>query len=89
MLLFFGLGFGLWFVYRNNLSKILVCGADNTFFYFRFMFMSICFVIFIFYFLRGVRFFFFWIVYFVMRDLVYFIGWNTVTLNGRPIINDT
>jgi hypothetical protein len=61
MLLFFGLGFGLWFVYRNNLSKILVCGADDTFFYFRFMFMSICFVIFIFYFLRGVRFCFFFL----------------------------
>jgi hypothetical protein len=32
--------------------KILVCGADDIDLYFRFMFLSICFIRFIFYFLQ-------------------------------------
>ena len=31
----------------NSLSKILFCGADDIVFYFRFMFMSVCFVRFV------------------------------------------
>nr|AIY62017.1 NADH dehydrogenase subunit 5 [Constrictotermes cavifrons] len=49
------------------------------------MFMSICFVSFMFLFLLGV----FCCglgSYFIMNDLVYFIEWNVVTLNGSSII---
>jgi len=41
------------------------------------MFLSICFVRFVFY--------FFW-VDFIVNYLVYFIDWNILTLNGRSII---
>ena len=51
-------------------------------FYFRLMFMSICFVRFVF---LG-WFCCFWGVYFIINDLVYFIDWNIVTLNGRSIV---
>ena len=34
----------------------------------------------------GSGFFCFWGVYFIINDLVYFIGWNIITLNGRSII---
>nr|WNH36534.1 NADH dehydrogenase subunit 5 [Nasutitermes sp. 1 MLW-2023a] len=49
------------------------------------MFMSICFVSFVFLFLSG------WVCcvlgsYFIMNDLVYFIDWNIITLNGSSII---
>nr|WNH36560.1 NADH dehydrogenase subunit 5 [Nasutitermes sp. 3 MLW-2023a] len=49
------------------------------------MFMSICFVSFVFLFLMG------WVCcvlgsYFIMNDLVYFIDWNIITLNGSSII---
>nr|YP_006504007.1 NADH dehydrogenase subunit 5 [Drepanotermes sp. SLC-2012]AFM92507.1 NADH dehydrogenase subunit 5 [Drepanotermes sp. SLC-2012] len=49
------------------------------------MFMSICFISFIFLFLLG------WFcclggVYFIMNDLVYFIDWNIITLNGSSVI---
>nr|WMY24099.1 NADH dehydrogenase subunit 5 [Nasutitermes sp. D MLW-2023a] len=49
------------------------------------MFMSICFVSFIFLFLLG------WACcvlgsYFIMNDLVYFIDWNIITLNGSSVI---
>nr|WNH36508.1 NADH dehydrogenase subunit 5 [Nasutitermes nigritus] len=49
------------------------------------MFMSICFVSFVFLFLLG------WSCcvlgsYFIMNDLVYFIDWNIITLNGSSII---
>nr|URH16904.1 NADH dehydrogenase subunit 5 [Nasutitermes gracilirostris] len=49
------------------------------------MFMSICFVSFIFLFLLG------WGCcilgsYFIMSDLVYFIDWNIITLNGSSVI---
>nr|WMY24086.1 NADH dehydrogenase subunit 5 [Malagasitermes milloti] len=49
------------------------------------MFMSICFVSFIFLFLMG------WICcvlgsYFIINDLVYFIDWNIITLNGSSVI---
>nr|WMY24216.1 NADH dehydrogenase subunit 5 [Coarctotermes pauliani] len=49
------------------------------------MFMSICFVSFVFLFLLG------WACcvlgsYFIMNDLVYFIDWNIITLNGSSII---
>nr|AIY62108.1 NADH dehydrogenase subunit 5 [Microcerotermes biroi] len=49
------------------------------------MFMSICFVSFIFLFLLG---FFccFCGVYFIMSDLIYFIDWNIITLNGSSVI---
>jgi NADH-ubiquinone oxidoreductase chain 5 len=64
---------------------MLVCGADDIFVYFGFMSMSICFVRFIFLFLLG------WACcvlgsYFIINDLVYFIDWNIITLNGRSII---
>ena len=36
--------FGFKVLNLNSLSKILGCGADDMKFYFRFMFMSICFV---------------------------------------------
>jgi NADH-ubiquinone oxidoreductase chain 5 len=47
--------------------------------------MSICFVRFIFLFIFG---FFccFCGVYFIINDLVYFIDWNIITLNGRSVI---
>nr|WMY24021.1 NADH dehydrogenase subunit 5 [Nasutitermes sp.] len=49
------------------------------------MFMSICFVSFIFLFFLG------WACcvlgsYFIMNDLVYFIDWNIITLNGSSVI---
>nr|WMY24151.1 NADH dehydrogenase subunit 5 [Coarctotermes sp. F MLW-2023a]WMY24157.1 NADH dehydrogenase subunit 5 [Coarctotermes sp. E MLW-2023a] len=49
------------------------------------MFMSICFVSFIFLFLLG------WACcvlgsYFIMNDLIYFIDWNIITLNGSSVI---
>nr|QXT44265.1 NADH dehydrogenase subunit 5 [Apicotermes occultus] len=49
------------------------------------MLMSICFVSFVFLFFAG------WAccflgVYFIMSDLVYFIDWNVVTLNGSSVI---
>nr|QXT44070.1 NADH dehydrogenase subunit 5 [Apicotermitinae gen. D sp. CAM075]QXT44369.1 NADH dehydrogenase subunit 5 [Apicotermitinae gen. D sp. CMRT020] len=49
------------------------------------MFMSVCFISFIFLFLLG------WACcflgfYFIMSDLVYFIDWNVVTLNGSSVI---
>nr|URH16926.1 NADH dehydrogenase subunit 5 [Microcerotermes papuanus] len=49
------------------------------------MFMSICFVSFIFLFLMGL-FCCFCGVYFIMSDLVYFIDWNIITLNGSSVI---
>lgn len=47
--------------------------------------MSICFIRFVFLFLLG------WLCsfcgfYFIMGDLVYFIDWNIVTLNGRSVV---
>jgi len=47
--------------------------------------MSICFVRFVFLFLLG-WFCCFCGVYFIISDLVYFIDWNIITLNGRSII---
>jgi NADH-ubiquinone oxidoreductase chain 5 len=49
------------------------------------MFMSICFFRFVFLFLLG------WLccfcdLYFIINDLIYFIDWNIITLNGRSII---
>nr|AIY61627.1 NADH dehydrogenase subunit 5 [Nasutitermes takasagoensis] len=49
------------------------------------MFMSVCFVSFVFLFLLG------WVCcvlgsYFIMNDLVYFIDWNVITLNGSSVI---
>nr|QXT44525.1 NADH dehydrogenase subunit 5 [Aparatermes sp. G16-044]QXT44590.1 NADH dehydrogenase subunit 5 [Aparatermes sp. G16-173] len=49
------------------------------------MFMSICFISFVFLFIGG------WLccflgVNFIMNDLVYFIDWNIITLNGSSII---
>nr|URH16937.1 NADH dehydrogenase subunit 5 [Nasutitermes pinocchio] len=49
------------------------------------MFMSICFVSFVFLFLLG------WVCcilgsYFIMNDLVYFVDWNIITLNGSSVI---
>ena len=81
-----GLGFGLWFVYMNSLSKILVCGADDTVYI-----LDLCLCLFVllnlFYLLfGGVRFCCFWVLYFVMSDLVYFFDCNIVTLNGRSIV---
>nr|URH16587.1 NADH dehydrogenase subunit 5 [Pericapritermes sp. 4 SH-2021a] len=49
------------------------------------MFMSICFVSFIFLFLLG-WFCCFCGVYFIMNDLIYFVDWNIITLNGSSII---
>nr|WNL54050.1 NADH dehydrogenase subunit 5 [Microcerotermes subtilis] len=49
------------------------------------MFMSICFVSFIFLFLLGLLCCFFG-VYFIMSDLVYFVDWNVITLNGSSIV---
>ena len=64
--------------------KILVCGADDTDLYFRFMFLSICFIRFVFISYRLVL--LFCGVYFIINDLVYFIGWNIITLNGSSVI---
>jgi len=50
-----------------------------------FRLMSICFVRFVFLFLLG-WFCCFCGVYFIISDLVYFIDWNIITLNGRSII---
>jgi hypothetical protein len=81
MFLFFGFKLNL-----NSLrEKMLVCGADDIFVYFRFMLMSICFVRFVFLFLLG------WGCcvlgsYFIINDLVYFIDWNIITLNGSSVI---
>ena len=64
----------------------MVCGAgDVNLFYFRFMFMSICFVRFVFLFFLG------WVccfcgVYFIINDLVYFDDWSIVALNGRSVV---
>jgi len=49
------------------------------------MLMSICFVRFVFLFLLG------WVCcvlgsYFIINDLVYFIDWNIITLNGRSVV---
>nr|QXT44681.1 NADH dehydrogenase subunit 5 [Adaiphrotermes sp. KE15-174] len=49
------------------------------------MFMSICFISFIFLFLSG-WFCCFLGVNFIMNDLVYFIEWNIITLNGSSVI---
>ena len=49
MLLFFVFRIaGFWVLNLSSLSKILVCGAGDIIVYFRFMFMSICFVRFVF-----------------------------------------
>jgi hypothetical protein len=64
--------------------KILVCGADDTFFYFRFMF--IYFVLLHLFFISFGWFCSFCGLYFIINDLVYFIDWNIITLNGRSII---
>nr|WNL54024.1 NADH dehydrogenase subunit 5 [Microcerotermes aff. pauliani] len=49
------------------------------------MFMSVCFVSFVFLFLSGI-FCCFCGVYFIMCDLIYFIDWNIITLNGSSVI---
>nr|QXI86649.1 NADH dehydrogenase subunit 5 [Apicotermitinae gen. E sp. CMRT116] len=49
------------------------------------MFMSICFISFVFLFLLG-WFCCFMGFYFIMNDLVYFIDWNIITLNGSSVI---
>nr|QXT44473.1 NADH dehydrogenase subunit 5 [Apicotermitinae gen. L sp. CMRT172] len=49
------------------------------------MFMSICFISFVFLFLLG-WFFCFLGFNFIMSDLVYFVDWNIVTLNGSSVI---
>nr|WNL54180.1 NADH dehydrogenase subunit 5 [Microcerotermes aff. subinteger] len=49
------------------------------------MFMSVCFVSFVFLFLLGLLCCFCG-VYFIMGDLVYFIDWNIITLNGSSVI---
>nr|WES82303.1 NADH dehydrogenase subunit 5 [Microcerotermes bouvieri] len=49
------------------------------------MFMSICFVSFVFLFLLGLLCCFCG-VYFIMSDLIYFIDWNIITLNGSSVI---
>nr|URH16882.1 NADH dehydrogenase subunit 5 [Pericapritermes sp. B SH-2022a] len=49
------------------------------------MFMSICFVSFIFLFLLGLFCCFFGF-YFILNDLIYFVDWNIVTLNGSSIV---
>jgi len=60
----------------------LVCGADDIDLYFGFMFLSICFIRFVFLLFLGC----FCGVYFIISDLVYFIDWNIITLNGRSVI---
>nr|WHM51843.1 NADH dehydrogenase subunit 5 [Cahuallitermes intermedius] len=49
------------------------------------MFLSICFISFVFLFLTGC-FCCFCGVYFIMNDLIYFIDWNIITLNGSSVI---
>nr|WHM51648.1 NADH dehydrogenase subunit 5 [Cahuallitermes intermedius] len=49
------------------------------------MFLSICFISFVFLFLTGC-FCCFCGVYFIMSDLIYFIDWNIITLNGSSVI---
>nr|URH16561.1 NADH dehydrogenase subunit 5 [Sphaerotermes sphaerothorax] len=49
------------------------------------MFMSICFISFVFLFIFG-WFCCFLGFYFIMNDLVYFIDWNIITLNGSSVI---
>nr|WNL54427.1 NADH dehydrogenase subunit 5 [Amitermes sp. A MLW-2023a] len=49
------------------------------------MFMSICFISFVFLFILGL-FCCLGGVYFIMSDLVYFIDWNIITLNGSSVI---
>ena len=49
------------------------------------MFLSICFIRFVFLFFSGC-FCCFCGVYFIISDLVYFIDWNIITLNGRSVI---
>jgi len=51
--------------------------------FFKFMFMSICFDRYIFLFLSGC-FCCFCAVYFII-NMIYFIDWNIITLNGRSI----
>lgn len=89
MLLFFVFRFGVGLICLdlNSLRlKMLVCGADDVdLFYFRFMFMSICFVRFVFLFFLG------WVccfcgVYFIISDLVYFVDWSVVALNGSSVV---
>ena len=67
----------------NSLSKILVCGADDTI-----IILDLCLCQFLL-----DLFLFFWGgdivfcgVYFIISDLVYFVDWNIVTLNGRSIV---
>nr|WNL54251.1 NADH dehydrogenase subunit 5 [Microcerotermes pauliani] len=49
------------------------------------MFLSVCFVSFVFLFLLGLLCCFCG-VYFIMGDLIYFIDWNIITLNGSSVI---
>ena len=49
------------------------------------MSLSICFIRFVFLFLLG-WFCCFCGVYFIINDLVYFIDWNIITLNGRSVV---
>ena len=64
--------------------KILVCGADDVIFLF-WNYVYICFVRFVFLFLLGLL-CCFCRVYFIISDLIYFIDWNIITLNGRCVI---
>ena len=49
------------------------------------MSLSICFIRFVFLFLLG-WFCCFCGVYFIINDLVYFIDWNIITLNGGSVV---
>ena len=49
------------------------------------MFLSICFIGFLFLFLFG-WFCYFCGVCFIINDLIYFIDWNIITLNGRSVV---
>jgi hypothetical protein len=53
--------------------------------HFRLMFMSICFIRFVFLFLLG-WFCCFLGVNFIINDLVYFVEWNIITVNGRSVV---
>jgi hypothetical protein len=53
--------------------KILVCGADDIDLYFRFMFLSICFIRFVFFIISYRMVLLFCGVHFIINDLVYFI----------------
>ena len=80
-----GVGFGLWFLYLNSLSKILVCGADDIV-----CIIDLCLCLFVlldlfFYFFLG-WFCCFWGMYCIRSDLVYFVDWNIITLNGRSVV---